>query len=77
MNLHALPVQTASPRSATIADELDGARHDRARLSSLLNEAFAELQASFSAIQAAEQSGAANADLRAGQTSNTMALPMA
>ena len=63
MNLHTLPVQTASPRSATIADELDGARDDLARLSSLLNDAFAELLASFSAIQAAAQSGAANADI--------------
>ena len=63
MNLHTLPVQTASPRPTTIADELDGARNDLARLASLLNEAFAELLASFSAIQAAAQSGAANADI--------------
>ena len=63
MNQQTPPAQKASPRSATIADELEGARDDLTRLSSLLNEAFAELLASFSAIQAAAQSGVANADI--------------
>jgi hypothetical protein len=61
MNLQMMPVHEANSRSVTIDDELEGARDDLARLSALLNEAFAELLASFSAIQAAAQNGSGNA----------------
>jgi hypothetical protein len=61
MNLPTMPTEFNKPSSSSVADELKGARDDLARLSVLLNNAFAELLSSFSAIQAAAQSGVARA----------------
>jgi hypothetical protein len=65
MSLQLLPAPTVpeaalapgDSASSRLAEELEHARDDLARLAMLLNDAFAELLASFSAIQAAAQSG--------------------
>lgn len=61
MNLHSVLTQAVAPGPSSVADELEGARDDLARLSTLLNEAFAELLASFSAIQVTAQTAGSSA----------------
>lgn len=60
MNQPSMTMQHEQAGPSAVADELASARDDLARLSNLLNEAFAELLASFSAIQAAADGSGAD-----------------